>query len=109
MDDVAEVLAGVDARQHDIRTAVTEDMRRADDDAVGWATADHGKALRPTLLEMHLAGEGEAVPCPALVAVRRHHPDVIGELCGDLAHHGEAGRVDAVVIGDEDAKAHLSS
>ncbi len=39
----------------------------------------------------------------ALVDLGRHHPDVGRELARDLDQGIEAGRMDAVVVGDEDA------
>ena len=32
----------------------------------------------------------------------RHHPDVVGQGAGDALHGGQAGGMDAVVVGDED-------
>ena len=56
--------------------------------------------------QLEFAAEGEAVRGARLVAVGRDDPDVVAELARDLLHHGDAGRIDAVVIGDEDAQAH---
>ena len=38
-----------------------------------------------------------------LVVLRRDHPDVVGDLARDLLADFQALRVDAVVVGDEDA------
>ena len=35
--------------------------------------------------------------------VRRHHPDVVRQAAGDRFQHLEPGRIDAVVVGQQDA------
>ena len=40
---------------------------------------------------------------PDLVGLRRHHPHILADLAGDMLEHVEAGGLDAVVIGDQDA------
>jgi hypothetical protein len=44
-----------------------------------------------------------------MLLLRRHRPDVLGQLARDLLQHLDAGRVDAVVVGDEDAQRRLGS
>ena len=38
-----------------------------------------------------------------LFGFRRHHPDIVAQAAGDLFGDGEARRMNAIVIGDEDA------
>src|SRR5689334_11062753 len=38
-----------------------------------------------------------------LFILRRHHPDVIAEAAGDIFGDGETRRMDAIVIGNQDA------
>ena len=45
------------------------------------------------------------MPGAALVGLGRHDPDVLRKLIGDLDQRLEAGRMNAVVVGDEDAGA----
>ena len=40
----------------------------------------------------------------ALVDLGGHHPDVARELFGDLGQRQQTGRMDAVVVGDEDTR-----
>src|SRR3954452_5114514 len=40
-----------------------------------------------------------------LIVLRRHHPDVLGNLARDLLADFQALRVDAVVVGDQNAHA----
>jgi len=47
--------------------------------------------------------QGQRVRSAALVVLRRDHPNIGRELPGDLLQHFEATRLDAVVVGDEDA------
>ena len=45
------------------------------------------------------------MPGTALFGLRRHDPDLLGQRLGNLFQHLEARRIDAVIIGDEDARA----
>src|SRR5262249_40922019 len=47
--------------------------------------------------------ERERVRDPGLIEFRRDHPDVFGQRAADLGADVEPFRVDAVVVGDEDA------
>ena len=47
--------------------------------------------------------ERERMRHAGLVGLRRDDPDVVGQLARDLLADLEARRVDAVVVGDEDA------
>ena len=38
-----------------------------------------------------------------LIGLRRHDPHILADLAGDVLEHVEARRLDAVVIGDQDA------
>ncbi len=49
--------------------------------------------------------ERERMRDARLVELGRHHPDVVGQRARDLGADVETGRVDAVVIGDQDAHA----
>ncbi len=48
-------------------------------------------------------GQSERVRGAGLIGLRRDHPDIVGEIGGDLLEHVETGGLDAVVIGDQDA------
>ena len=54
-------------------------------------------------------GERQRMRDAGIVHLRRHHPDVVGELSRDPLRDVEAGRVDAVVVGDEDFHAARST
>jgi hypothetical protein len=42
---------------------------------------------------------------PRILLERRHRPDIVGQGCGDAFEDGETGRMDAVVVGEEDSHA----
>ena len=39
----------------------------------------------------------------AIVGLRRHDPNIVGDVGGDLLEYGNAAGADAVVVGDENA------
>ena len=55
------------------------------------------------LPEPHRAVEGERMAGARLFLVGRADPDVVGKARGDPLEHREAGGVDAVVVGEQDA------
>ena len=81
-------------------------MGHAGHDAIGRRTADNRESLFVPALDGQLRAEAEPMPCPGLIAVRRNDPDVIAQRPGDIGHDGNARRVHAVVIGNEDAQTH---
>jgi hypothetical protein len=54
------------------------------------------------LAQAHRAGEGERVAGARLLLGRSDDPDIVGKGARDRLQHLEAGRVDAVVVGEED-------
>jgi len=71
---------------------------------VGGRAAGDGIDLLAALDQLELAAEGEAVRGARLVCVGGTNPDIIRERSSDFLHDLDAGRIDAVVIGDEDAQ-----
>ena len=45
----------------------------------------------------------DRVPCAALLVVRRNHPHIVTKFAHNLFEQTEARRVDAVVVGNQDA------
>ena len=82
-----------------------EDLVQAGEHAVGGRAFD-GEAARVEALEAHRADVGDAVRDARLLEGGGDDPDLAaraGERGGDLLGDGEAGRADAVVVGEEDA------
>jgi hypothetical protein len=77
-------------------------VAHAHDDAVGGRAAHGERALVDGAHAQRLV-QGERVAGAGLVGLGRHDPDVVGELLRDLAQSVQAGRVDTVVVGEEDA------
>src|SRR5690606_30260414 len=106
IDDIAKVLAGIDAGEHDIGWMVAQEVGHASNDAIGGGAADDGEGAGAALVEGEFVTEGKAVPCPGLVAIGRDDPDIVAEAICDVRHDGDAWRIHAIVIGDEDAQGH---
>jgi hypothetical protein len=49
------------------------------------------------------AGEGKRMACARLFLGRGADPDIVGKLARDCLKHLEAGGVDAIVVGEENA------
>ena len=107
VDDIAEVLAVVDAGEDDIGRPVTEEERHSSDDAIGRRTTGDSKDTRALLDQFELVAEGETMRRTRLIAGRRTHPDVVADRARHRLEHGDAGRVDTIVIGDENTEGHL--
>ncbi len=102
-DVVGDVLAAIDARKDQVG-ALVHDHLQSHDDAVGRRAAHRpaalaGAAQPERIRQCQRMGNG------GLVGFRRHHPQVVGELAGDPHRHVETRRMDAVIIGDQDAHA----
>ena len=65
------------------------------------------KARSSTCAHAQRLVQGQRVAGARLVGLGRHHPHVVAELAGDLAQRVQAGRIDAVVVGEEDAHGAL--
>ena len=100
------VLAPVDAGQDQIRPLAVEDVAHPHDDAVGRRSLDGVTALVERAHAQRIV-ERERMRHAGLVEFRRHHPDIVGQRARDLGAGVEAGRVDAVVIGNQDTHARL--
>jgi hypothetical protein len=105
VDDVlAEIAAAVDAGEAERRLVVLEDVVDREQHAVGRRAVDReAAALRAA--DAQRRADGERMADRALLGLGRHHPDVLGERARDLLERLEAGGVDTVVVGDEDAGA----
>ena len=102
---LGDVVAAVDAGDHEVGRGVLEELVQAGEHAVGGRALD-GEAAGAEALEAHGADVGDAVRDAGLLEGGGDHPDLAvgaGELGGDLLGDGEAGRADAVVVGEEDA------
>ena len=101
-DVLGDVLAAVDARQDQVRLAALHDLAHAHDDAVGRRAA-HREMARADLAQAQGIVERERMRDARLVALGRDDEDVVGKLGGDGLEHFEARRMDAVVVGEQDA------
>ena len=93
----------VDAGEHQGRAPVRHDAVQGHHDAVGGRTV-HGEALGLELPDPERAPDRQRVAGRALLAFGRHHPDVAAEPPGDALQDLETRRVDASVVGDQDAR-----
>ena len=97
---IAQVGAAVDAGEHQIRRFLLEPFRHGEHHAVR-RRAGHREAPLAVVVDPQRRVQGNALPHPALVVLRRHHPDFLGELRGDVLGDLQARRVDAVIIGQQ--------
>ena len=66
--------------------------------------ADWSKILsRGNVEDRRGMGVGLGVGGAGLIGLGRHHPHLLAHRAGDVLEHVEAWRLDAVVIGDQDA------
>ncbi len=100
-DVVGDVLAAIDAGENEIGQA-RHDLARRHDNAVG-GRAGHLVATLLDLAEADGVGKGKRVPGARLFLGRRHHPDIGRNGPGDRLKGLEAGGMDAIVVGDENA------
>ncbi|MNN60161.1 hypothetical protein D3C81_1753290 [compost metagenome] len=99
-DVLADVVAAIDARQHQIRLLGHQVVDRQDD-AVG-RRAGHGEALVAQLVDPQRLGQGDPPPLGRLLGLGRDDPDFVRQGASDLLKTFKAFRLDAVVIGEKD-------
>ena len=99
---LGQVLAAIDAGEHQIRRIAFDQMLHPQQHAIGWR-AGYGEALGPGLAHADRRGQRQRPRGARLLGLRGDHPDIVGEAAGDAFEHGQPGGVDAVVIGAEDA------
>ena len=56
------------------------------------------------LAQPQRARQRQAMPCAGLFLTGRHDPDVVGKAARNLLQNLEPGRMDAIVIGEENAQ-----
>ena len=101
-DILAHIAAAVDAGKHEIGPPLAEQMVDGDEHAIRRRPVD-GEALLPDAAYLQRTADRQGMPRPALLHLRRHDPDIARELARDPLDDLQPRRVDAVVIGDEDA------
>jgi hypothetical protein len=82
-------------------------MAHSHHDAVG-RRALHGKPAFLHLAQPQRIVERERMRDAGLIGFRRDDPDVVRERARDLGAHVEPRRMDAVVVGNEDAHVSLA-
>lgn len=99
---LGEVLAMVDAGEHDGRRKVLEDLIERQQHAIGGAALDCVMAL---IEAPHAqgSGQGDRVRGPGVLFLGGDHPDVVGELTRQLLEQLEPLGADAIVIDQKDA------
>ena len=85
---------------------VLQHMAHAHDDAVGRRAAHGERALVDGPHAQRLV-QRQRVAGAGLIGLGRDDPHVVGELRCDLTQRVQAGRIDAVVVGEEDAHGAL--
>ena len=83
---------------------VRQQVARAHDHAVGRRAFDREVALAELAQPQRIV-ERQRMRHAGLVVFGRDHPDVVGELAGDLLADLQPMGVDAVIVGDQDAHA----
>ena len=99
---LAHVGAVVDAGEHQIGRVVDQDLVEGEENAVGGRAVD-GVAAPGNAAEAQRTVQRERMGGCALLGLGRHHPHVLGEAARHALQHLDAGRVDAVVVANEDA------
>ena len=107
-DILADIGAVVDAGEHQVRQAVGQDLVEGEEDAVGGRAVD-GIAAPGNFAETQRTVQRERMGGRALLGLGCHHPHVLGEAARHALQHLDAGRVDAVVVADEDAHQPIAS
>ena len=88
--------------------ALGHQMARAHHRAVTRRAGDP-EAPQPSLADPDRVMQADRVRHAALVVLRRDDPDLAGEFAGDLLEHRQTRRVDAVVVGDQNAIQHYTA
>ena len=100
---VSDVLAAIDAGQDEIEFAPLDDMADGHQHTVGGRAA-HRELARREPAHTDRIGKAQRMRRTALLLFGRNHPDIGGETERDLFEHLEARRIDAVIVGDENAE-----
>ena len=101
-DILGNVLAAIDAGEDQIRLAIGQDRAHRHDDAIR-RRALHGKMTLGYFAQAQRIVERERMRDAALIRLGRDDDDVVRQLPRDRLQRLQAGSVDAVVIGAEDA------
>src|SRR5215467_3298648 len=83
-------------------------MANAHHRTVAWGAA-HGVTPRAVLGHADRMMEADRMRNPALVVLGGDNPDLVGEPARDLFEHGEARRLDAVVVAEQHAIQHATA
>ena len=96
---IADIGPAVHPGKHQIRRGFPEPPGQRIEHTVRRRTGD---CIAPVTLLIHPQRimNGDALAGAATIMLRRHHPDLLGQVAGDLLEHFQAWRVDAVIIGD---------
>jgi hypothetical protein len=107
-DVLGQVLAAIDARQHQVRSRSVDQLLHGHRHAVGRRALD-GEAARIDAAHADRVRQGQGPAGPRLLVLRRADPDVVRQGAGDALQALQALGVDAVVVGEEDAHLDLPS
>ncbi len=100
-DVVGDVLAAIDAGEHEIRLLVLHDVADRHQHAIGRRTS-HRIFAGSELAYAERVRERERMRGTALLFLGRDDPDVARKLAGDLFERLQAGRMNAVIVRDQD-------
>ncbi len=101
-DVLGDVLAAIDAGEHEIGLLVGEQAPDRHQHAIG-RRALHREMLGRDLAQAQRGRQREGMRDAGLIGLGRDDPHIVGELLGDALQKLEAGGVHAVVVGEQDA------
>ena len=99
---LGQIAAAVDAGQDQIGLVILQYRAQRQHHAIGGRAA-HGKAARADLAQPHGLAQRQAVAGTRLLFGRRNHPHIVRQFGSNRFQRDQAGGVDAIIIGDENA------
>ena len=105
---LGQVRAAVDARQDQVGRAILHDLGERHHHRIG-RRARHRIALLAMLPHADRPRQRQRMARARLFLRGCHHPDIVGQCPGDRLQHLEAGRVIAVVVGQQDPHQRFGS
>ena len=99
---LGDVLATIDAGEHKIRRSALNQVFDTKQHAIG-RRSRHRKALLARFAHADRRRQCQRTRRAGFFLFRRNHPDIVAERARDFFEDREACRVDAVVIGAENA------
>ena len=99
---LAQIGTAIDPRQHQIGLFALDHGIDAQQHRVGGG-AVHREPLRPVFAHAQGAANGQGMTRRRLLGFRGHHPYILGQFLGNAFQHLDAGGMNAVIGGNQDA------